>query len=63
MAVSIACRDMGMQWCDFETRAENEQALLQQLLEHCKEAHDIDEEQITNPEASAMFRVAMTIEA
>ena len=60
MAVSIACRDMGTDWCDFETRAEDREALLAQLMAHAKEVHDIDEEVLTGAEGTAMFNVAMT---
>ena len=42
MAKVLRCKDVGMD-CDFEARAETEEALLKQAAEHAAEAHDMHE--------------------
>jgi predicted small metal-binding protein len=42
MALSIACKDMGLEWCDFQAHADNKDSLIEILTAHSAEAHDID---------------------
>ena len=42
MAKVLRCKDVGMD-CDFEARAETEEAVLKQAAEHAAAAHDMQE--------------------
>lgn len=42
MAKVLHCRDIGMD-CNFVTRAETEQEILQQIAEHAQAVHDMTE--------------------
>jgi predicted small metal-binding protein len=42
MAKEIRCADVGMD-CDFVTRAESEEELLQKVVEHAQDVHGITE--------------------
>ena len=40
MAKSFACKDIGMQ-CNFQTRANTEEELMQRIAAHAKKAHNM----------------------
>lgn len=40
--IAVACKDMGIEWCDFEAQADNKQDLVDMLKEHSSKAHDLD---------------------
>lgn len=42
MAKSLCCRDVGPD-CDFVARAETEEEIMGQVVQHAKSAHGIDE--------------------
>ncbi|MDA0799649.1 MAG: DUF1059 domain-containing protein [Chloroflexi bacterium] len=40
--ISISCKDMGLEWCDFEARASDKQELVNILTAHSSAVHDLD---------------------
>jgi predicted small metal-binding protein len=53
--LSIACKDMGLEWCDFEAHADNKQALIEILTVHSAKAHDLDVEALMQGEGAIML--------
>ena len=43
MAKVLRCKDIGMEGCDFEARAETEDELLEQAAQHAAQVHEITE--------------------
>jgi predicted small metal-binding protein len=55
MAKQLRCRDVGLN-CDFETRADTEEEVLQQAAAHARSAHQIAE---MPPELASKVRAAI----
>ena len=55
MALSITCKDMGIEWCDFHAHADDEKTLIDTLVAHASEVHDIDAAQLMEGEGAAML--------
>lgn len=55
MAKELRCRDVGLN-CDFQTRGETEEEVLQQASAHARSAHQISE---MPPELAAKVRAAI----
>ncbi len=55
MAKQLRCRDIGMN-CEFETRGDTEEEVLQQASAHARTAHQITE---MTPELAAKVRGAI----
>lgn len=55
MAKQLRCRDVGMD-CNFETRANTEEEILQKASAHARSAHQITE---MPPELAAKVRAAI----
>ena len=59
MGLFVSCRDMGVEWCDFEAHADDEHDLLEVLTAHLADAHEGDEEQLRTPEGTAMLHAML----
>jgi predicted small metal-binding protein len=58
MAKKFACKNIGLA-CAFETTAENEEALLAQVREHAKTAHNMEQvDEVTMSKIKASFQEA-----
>ena len=53
--ISISCADMGTSWCDYVAYGETMEELQDQVVVHGRKVHDLEEEQLRNPEATAMM--------
>jgi hypothetical protein len=47
---------MGVAWCDYVARAEDEVGLVEDLKQHLKAAHDHSDEVLGSPEGSMMLK-------
>lgn len=55
MGLTIACKDMGLEWCDFQAHANDEKTLIATLVKHAAAVHDVDAEQLMSGEGAAML--------
>jgi predicted small metal-binding protein len=55
MAKSISCRDVGVD-CDFQATAETVEGIMQQCMEHARDAHGMTE---IPPELAAKVQAAI----
>lgn len=48
MAVTLACKDMGVE-CPFVARGETEEEMMAEMGKHAKEVHGYTDEQLNDP--------------
>ena len=60
--MSLACKDMGMEGCDFVASGETKEAVMSALMEHGAAAHGMTHEAMMSAENMAKAEAGMKME-
>jgi predicted small metal-binding protein len=60
--MSLACKDMGVEGCDFVAQGETKEEVMMKLGEHGASAHGMTAEMMSSPEAMAKAEAGMKME-